>query len=245
MRGIVDTSQIRLAFTSGGCSYSGWMARLFSGLSPCNRLCAFAVFSVAQILCASPTEVTPLPTPTTLVAKQKRTALKHRDPPVHYSATQATVGQIVALNQRLPAGVNTSASIRASNTPISPYETQVFRVDGDLWRVKMEGNDNEYHLEISRRGGRRTMNRIIVEIPPDPKYAKARRALLSLLPGNYIFGQETSRDFKAPIPIRVTGYAFYDGAHWAKNDVQGHNHGTAFTATLWEIHPTWKIERAP
>jgi hypothetical protein len=222
------------------------MARLFSGLLPCNRLCAFAVFFVSQILCASPTEVTPLPTPTTLVAKQKRTALKHRDPPVHYSATQATVGQIVALNQRLPAGVNTSASIRASNTPISPYETQVFRVDGDLWRVKMEGNDNEYHLEISRRrGGRRNMNRIIVEIPPDPKYAKARRALLSLLPGNYIFGQDTSRDFKTPIPTRVTGYAFYDGAHWAKNDVQGHNHGTAFTATLWEIHPTWKIERAP
>jgi len=146
------TSQIRLACTSAGCSYSRWMASLFSGLLPCNRLCAFAVVSVVQILCASPTEVTPLPTPTTLVAKQKRTALKHRDPPVHYSATQATVGRIMALNQRLPAGVNTSASIRASNTPISPYETQVFRVDGDLWRVKMEGNDNEYHLEISRRG---------------------------------------------------------------------------------------------
>lgn len=164
---------------------------------------------------------------------------------MHYSATDATVGQIVALNAKLPAGVNTSAAIRSSNTPISPYETQVFTVDGDLWQVKMEGNDNEYHLEISRRGGRPNLNRIIVEIPPDPKYAKARRALLSLLPGNYVFRQGTSRQFRTPIPVRVTGYAFCDGAHCTKNDIQGHNHGSAFTATLWEIHPAWKIEQAP
>jgi len=221
------------------------MARLFTGLLLCNRLCHFAVFSIAQILCASPAEVTPLPPPTTRVEEQKRTALKHREPPTRYNATRATVGQIVALNRRLPTDVNTSASVRRSNTPISPYETQVFSIDGDLWRVKMEGNDNEYHLEISRRGGRRNMNRIIVEIPPDRAYARTRRALLSLLPGNYVFRQDTSRDFKTPIPIRVTGYAFYDGAHWTKNDLQGHNHGTAFTATLWEIHPAWKIERAP
>jgi hypothetical protein len=211
----------------------------------CTKLCAFALFPITQILCASPTEVTPLPPPTTLVAKQQRTALKHRHPPILYNATRATVAQVVALNRRLPAGVNTSAAIRRSNTPISPYETRVFRVDGDLWRVKMEDNDNEYHLEISRRGGRRNANRIIVEIPPDPAYAGTRRALLSLLPGNYVFRQKTSRDISPPIPIRVTGYVFYDGAHWTKNDVQGHNHGTAFTATLWEIHPAWKIERAP
>src|SRR5262249_14966511 len=144
---------------------------------------------ITEVLFASPTEVTPLPDPTTLVEKQKRTALKHRNPPMLYSAAHATVGQIIALNAKLPVGVNTSSAIRSSNTPISPYETRVFTVDGDLWQVKMEGNDNEYHLEISRRGGRRNMNRIIVEIPPDPKYAKARRALLSLLPGNYVFQQ--------------------------------------------------------
>src|SRR5438552_11433377 len=204
------------------------MVRTFTRLLFSNKLCCFSLFSVIHIVCASPTEVTPLPPPTTPVARQQRTALKHRNPPVLYNYTRVTVGQIVALNRRLPAGVNTSASVRRSNTPISPDETQVFRVDGDLWRVKMEGNDNEYHLEISRRGGRRNANRIIVEIPPDAAYTKTRRALLSLLPGNYVFRQETSRDFRTPIPIRLTGYAFYDGAHWAKNDVQGHNHGTAF-----------------
>jgi hypothetical protein len=210
-----------------------------------SRSCAFSLFLTSQILYASPTEVAPLPSPTTPVANQKRTALKHRYHPFLYHATQATVSQIVALNQHLPAGVNTSASVRQSNTPISPYETKVFRVDGDLWLVKMEDNDNEYHLEISRRGGGPKGNRIIVEIPPDPAYAGTRRTLLSLLPGNYVFKQRTSRTFTKPIPVRVTGYAFYDGAHWTKKDVQGHYHGSAYTATLWEIHPIWKIERAP
>jgi hypothetical protein len=210
----------------------------------CTKLCALALFPLAQVLCASPTEVMPLPPRTTPVANQQRTVLKHRHRPAFYNATPATVGQIVALNRQLPAGVNTSAAIRRSNTPVSPYETRVFRVDGDVWRVKMEDNDNEYHLEISRRDGRRNANRIIVEIPPDPAYAGTRRVLFSVLPGNYVFRQKTSRNISPPIPIRVTGYAFYDGAHWTKTTVQGHNHGSEFTATLWEIHPAWKIERA-
>jgi hypothetical protein len=204
-------------------------------------VCAFACLVIAPVLCASPTEVTPLPSPTTLVANQKRTDLKHRPPPRSYNAMPATVDQIVALNRHLPTGVNTSPAIRSSKTPISPYETRVFRIEGDLWQVKMEANDNEYHLEISRRGGRRNSNRIIVEIPPE--YREVRRALLSLLPGNYVFRPNMSPPLSRPIPIRVTGYAFYDGAHWAKNDVQGHTHGSAFTATLWEIHPAWKIEK--
>ncbi|HEV2714623.1 MAG TPA: hypothetical protein VGU64_05120 [Terriglobales bacterium] len=221
------------------------MVRSVTRFLSCAEFSAFALFLTAQGVYGSLTEVTPLPPPKTPLASQDRTALKHRQPPLLYSATLATVPQIVALNQQLPAGVNTSASIRQSNTAISPYETKVFTVDGDLWLVKMQNNDNDYHVEIGPRGGGPTANRIVVEIPADPAYAGTRRALLSLLPGNYVFQRTMTRNFKTPIPIRVTGYAFYDGAHWTKNDVQGHNHGSAFTATLWEIHPVWKIERAP
>jgi len=216
---------------------------LISERLPFGRLLlsAFALLVTAEVLSASPIEVTPLPSPTTQVEKQIRTDLKHRSQPTSYNVTPVTVDQIVALNRHLPTGVNTSAAIRRSKTPISPYETRVFRVDGDLWQVNMEANDNEYHLEISRRGGRPNSNRIIVEIPPE--YRETRRALLSLLPGNYVFRPNRSVPLSRPIPIRVTGYAFYDGAHWARNDVQGHGHGSAFTATLWEIHPAWKIEK--
>jgi hypothetical protein len=205
------------------------------------RLCAFTLLVTAQVLCGSPNEITPLPPPTTRIDRQIRTELKHRPRPISYNVTPTTVDQIVALNRHLPAGVNTSVDIRRSKTPISPYETQVFRVEGDLRQVKMEANDNEYHLEISRRGGRRNSNRIIVEIPPE--YRETRRALLSLLPGNYVFRPDKTVPLSPPIPIRVTGFAFYDGAHWARNDIQGHGHGSEYVATLWEIHPAWKIER--
>jgi len=219
------------------------MTRSVRRFFPYSQLCALALLLSAERVHASPTEVTPLPPPKTPVATQDRTGLKHRQPPVSYTATVATVQQIVAL--KLPAGVNTSASIRQSNSSISPYETTVFTVDGDVWLVKMQDNDNDYHVEMSGHGSGQKANRIVVEIPADPAYAKTRRALLSLLPGNYVFQRTVTKKLQTPIHVRVTGYAFFDGAHWTKKDVQGHNHGSAFTATLWEIHPVWKIEPAP
>ncbi len=200
-------------------------------------------FFTAHFLCASPTEVKPLPTPTTQITHQSRSPLKHRKPPILYNATNATVADIIALNKQLPAGAN-QAAVRGSRLPISPIERKVYTVEGDLWRVKMEDNDDEYHLEISTRGGSRTSDRIVAEIPPDPPYANTRRKLLSLLPGTYLFKPKTSRDLTRPIPIRVTGYAFFDGHHWSSETLRGNKHGTRYTATLWEIHPAWKIEPA-
>ena len=206
--------------------------------------CILAVLVSTQLLCASPIEILPLPAPTTLVVKQSRTALKHRKRPFFYGAIHASVPNIIALNQQLPVGVK-NASVRKQNVPISPVERDVYTVEGDLWRVTMEANDDEYHLEISARGAPRTSKRIIVEIPPDPSYVGTRRKLLSLLPGNYVFKPKTLRDFKQqPVPIRVTGYAFFDGAHWSRKSIRGNKHGTAYVATLWEIHPAWKIEAA-
>ena len=193
-----------------------------------------------HILWASPKEISPLPTPTTQIANQKRSPLKHRKPPILYNVTLATVPDVIALNNQLPAGVKNSA-VRNSKVPISPAEGEVYTVEGDLWRVKMEDNDDEYHLEISARGGSKTADRIVAEIPPDQRYAGTRRKLLSLLPGDYVFKPKTSRDFTHPIPIRITGYGFFDGAHWSSKKVRGNMHGTKYTATLWEIHPVWKV----
>lgn len=200
-----------------------------------------AVLLGASLVFAAPTEISPLPSPTTAVANQSRTALKHRKRPLLYGVTIARVPQIIALNQQLPNGVKTP-SVRKQNVPISPLEKNVYTVEGDLWRVKMEDNDDEYHLEISARGASRTANRIVAEIPAD--YAGTRQQLLSMLPGNYIFKPKTSRDFTHSIPIRVTGYAFFDGHHWSSKSLRGNKHGTAYTATLWEIHPVWKVESA-
>ncbi len=131
-----------------------------------------AVLFSTQLLCASPIEISPLPAPKTAVANQSRTTLKHRKRPFLYSPISASVPNIIALNQQLPVGVK-NASVRKQNVPISPIERKVYTVTGDLWRVTMEANDDEYHLEISARGAPRTANRIIVEIPPDPESAAA------------------------------------------------------------------------
>ena len=147
------------------------------------------VLLIAQFSCASPIEISPLPAPTTAVANQSRTALKHRKRPLFYGAIHTSVPIIIALNQQLPVGVK-NASVRRQNVPISPIERNVYTVEGDLWRVTMEANDDEYHLEISVRGAPRTANRIIVEIPPDPAYAGARRRLLSLLPGTIFLSRK-------------------------------------------------------
>jgi hypothetical protein len=156
---------------------------------------------------------------------QSRTALKHRKRPLFYGAIHASVPNIIVLNQQLPVGAK-NASVRKQNVPISPVERNVYTVTGDLWRVKMEDNDDEYHLEISATGAKRTADRIVAEIPPDFAYAGTRRQLLSMLPGNYVFKPKTSRDFTQPIPIRVTGYAFFDGHHWSSKSVRGNKHGT-------------------
>jgi hypothetical protein len=156
-------------------------------------LIIIAAFFCAHMVSASPTEITPLPSPTPAVANQTRTKLKHRKHPLLYSAIPTTVPNIIALNQQLPVGVK-SASVRKREVPISPIENNVYTVDGDLWRVEME-DDNDYHLEISARGATRTADRIVAEIPSDPPYASTRKQLLSILPGNYIFKRNASRTF--------------------------------------------------
>lgn len=60
----------------------------------------------------------------------------------------------------------------------------------------------------------------------------ARRSLLSLLSGNYVLKQATVKDLNPSIPVRVTGYAFFDGHHWSKKSLRGNKHSTRYTASL-------------
>jgi hypothetical protein len=48
--------------------------------------------------------------------------------------------------------------------PIDPKENQVFTVEGDLWRVVVEANDCDFHLELSAPGAGIAADRVIVEV---------------------------------------------------------------------------------
>jgi hypothetical protein len=98
-------------------------------------IAAVAVLLSARLVAASPTEVSPLPAPTTAIEDQSRTSLKHRKRPLLYHVFLANVSGIIALNKSLPDGV-TNASVRKRDVPISPIECEVYTVEGDLWRVR-------------------------------------------------------------------------------------------------------------
>jgi len=110
---------------------------------------------------------------------------------------------------------------------------------GDLWRVKLESNDCDFHLEISTPGQLKTANRIIVELPQGPLFLATRQKLIDeLIANGYDPAVDKPLDLDEPLRIKVIGLPFYDSAHYSKkNPKRGHGHGTAKVGTLWELHP--------
>ncbi len=181
-------------------------------------------------------------TPTTLLAKQHRTNMKHRDP-AHGAAQIRTVLQV--LQWAAPAGIQ-NKTMRKQDSPYAGREqdAQVYGITGDLWRVKVEANDCDFHLEVSAPGQPQAADRIIVEIPQGAQFLAAREKVIEELAANgYDVGVDKSIDLDEPLRIRVVGLAFYDSAHYSKkNPKRGHGHGTKKVGTLWELHPSWDMQ---
>ncbi len=84
--------------------------------------------------------------------------------------------------------------------------------------------------------------RVVAEVPAGPGYEDARAAVLAAI--HLPSARARDRvDLAAPVRVRLTGYGFWDGAYWCRRDgVRGCSHGTAQVATLWELHPVWRVE---
>jgi len=119
-------------------------------------------------------------TPTTAVSKQHRSDLKHRDPASTepHSATVAKVLQWAA-----PSGV-ADPKTRKSKVPIDSRESEVFKLTGDLWRVIVEENDCDFHLELAAPGQPATAARVIVELPQGEAFRTQREKLIEELTAN-------------------------------------------------------------
>ena len=110
--------------------------------------------------------------------------------------------------------------------------------------MKKTPNDCDLHLELTRPGGTKTESRIIAEIKSDAAFDDIRKLILDrvaeLKARNFV---KRNGDLLRRIKVRITGFAFYDAAHWSRNDdIAGKNHGTVHVATLWEIHPILRLE---
>ena len=196
--------------------------------------------------------------PSTAVPKQSRTEMKHRNPASKGThVEQTSIADVLQFDT--PDDIRDKAT-RTSEAPIDGLEEQPFELEGTLWRVAKEANDCDYHLELSGLGTGKTATRVIAEIPDDAPYAATRQALLAALDptdraklagsGNVVLSN--------PVNIRITGFAFFDGFHYAltfnpakpgrckftktQTLQRGRNHGTCAVGTLWELHPTWKLE---
>ena len=197
---------------------------------------------VLLLSASSPSHSQDIPCSSTVpLARQHRTSVKHRPPAPGAEVHQVKIAAV--LQWAPPAGVTTPKQ-RKLDQPFAPRENEVYTVEGDVWRIKLEDNDCDFHLELSVPGKLKTSPRIIVEIPQGAAFLEARDKVLETLAANgYDPAVGKAIDLDAPIRVRVTGYAFYDSAHFSKkNPKKGHGHGTKYVGTLWEIHPAWKIE---
>ena len=163
-----------------------------------------------------------------------------------------------------PAQIDDAAT-RTSETSIGDHEKNIYTVEGSLWRLVLEGNDCDLHLELAGVGKGKLANRVIVEIPQANTTARNdlvagltqsdRDKLLHHQPNSSI-------TLSHPIKLRVTGYGFYDTYHYSTNwqsstphapcnfskaavHKRGNKHGSCAVGTIWELHPVWKVEVLP
>ena len=174
-----------------------------------------------------------------------RMAMKNRSIPADAgSGTQVTTQAIISWP--VP-------SSHYEKEPATPYakEENVYTVSGFAQIVKISDEDCDIHIELSPKTSGARIDRIVAEIPNTKEYCEMRKAFLEVLRENYGFPQSdkggTSKKFttESGFPrVTVTGYAFWDTAHWSGvhvNNKKGHQHGSKYVATMWEIHPVFQI----
>ncbi len=121
-------------------------------------------------------------TPSVPLPKQHRTNVKHRAPAD--STLQVHKVRVAQVLQWTPPAGMTTPQQRRLDQPFPPRENEVHTVEGDLWRVIVEDNDCDFHLELTKPGKPKTAPRIIVEIPQGNAFLPAREKMLETLTAN-------------------------------------------------------------
>ena len=140
-----------------------------------------------------------------------------------------------------PEGVE-DERVRGRDAPIDPREARAATLEGDLWRVKRGSDGCELLLELSATRAGRDSPHVIAVIPSAPGYAEARSAIEAAV--GMSAGRRSRRvELREPVHVRLTGYLFWDGARWcAENPGRGCDRRADVVASLWELHPVWRVE---
>ena len=132
--------------------------------------------------------------------------------------------------------------VRGRDGPIDPREARAATLEGDLWRVKRGSDGCELLLELSATRAGRDSPHVIAVIPAAPGYEEARSAIEAAV--GMRAGRRSRRvELREPVHVRLTGYLFWDGARWcAENPGRGCDRRADVVASLWELHPVWRVE---
>jgi len=130
--------------------------------------------------------------------------------------------------------------------PRAGREDSVFVLTGWVRRIQLHESDGDWHIELTAAASAPVTECIIVEIPAErygAVYRAARAALAALVDTTRLSARGEAA---APVQVRFTGAAFFDGYHqlpWpgAPHPVL-HGHCNASLRALWELHPIYKVE---
>ena len=131
-----------------------------------------------------------------------------------------------------------------TDAPINPHGNETVSVTGYVRLVKLSGDDCDLHIQLGQYPDKH-VPQIIAEIPPSE--IQTRKALASLLSVRIHAPNGRAIPFDGPRAVRLTviGKPFDDASHWEKaNPKIGNNHGRG-VATLWVVHPAWRVIAAP
>jgi hypothetical protein len=131
--------------------------------------------------------------------------------------------------------------------PRSGREDSVFVLTGWVRRIQLDEADGDWHIELTEAVSTPVTACIIVEIPAaryGAVYGVARAALAALVDTTRLSLRGV---VAAPVQVRVTGAAFFDGYH--QRTLLGgaprpvlHGRCNGSLSALWELHPIYKVE---
>ena len=134
-------------------------------------------------------------------------------------------------------------NVRKKDDPkdlLDSHESEVRELEGDVWVLKIEDNDCDWHMELSAPGAGAKAARVIVEVPQGDGFEQVRTSVASLVAVRDI--KDQCFKFTKPARVRITVIGFFDGHHWSeKHPHVGWRHGSDFVKTLWELHPVWDV----
>jgi hypothetical protein len=137
---------------------------------------------------------------------------------------------------------------------IAPYEGEAIRVDGYLYKLKVEStspgashggestnchfrlaNDVDWHMPLTANQGDGEDVAIVVETTPRIRQQHPNWTPARLLPWTEMSGSHANSQFNGQ-KIRISGWLMLDPEHQKDMVEKG------LRSTLWEIHPITKIE---